>query len=1611
MPVAKKMSPVLAWAEKAQVLRNAAEKAVVARLGKTKVPGLRALRVSLAFHAVSHVHNGTPLANYQQWAQNSVELARSGVRDGVLYERERLALSDDQVKKEVDLVRTSAEVEYERIRATTLEAEEAPAPALTPTKGGGRIGGADVFAKASPILQELEFVSPGAMTRSRSLEIKGKRETTTAMLAPAPSSPAGGGARSASRGRSVESTATGPRTKKGAAAATPPKAASKGKLPAPAARAPPKGGGAATAAPAPPAKPTATASRPAKSNAAQTPPTFVLRLKVHPTTTFKDGRDVQEITVTRGETVVGLRQKMKTLVNRDWLRDRLLAPRGIGHFSLTTTRNGRVEVLRNGTKLEHGGDYKFVVGGAAPRKTPLKKRGDEKEEEEEDDGDEADDGIGGDAPAAGAIAAVGPLLGPAPPAPPMRIPEKEAKKVLVAAMERMVTWIGVVATRTGRYRKEGESPLELAQILTSIESTIPPREKKPLSDADYGKEDTTDINGVFDEARIADVFRGGADSIHRGLGSTYVKADDPNVLQKMLIAALEARKPERALDLARNGVRPKPTALTDERISKFLPSRDATRDESPETQIPTLPEEMCESEDLVITMETMMTYLAQKSVATARGCNGPMWKQLKDLVSDEAGATLLHSIVQVLAQEKVQMKFTADEEALLKQGAGISIDKDDGGLRPIGILNTLLSLSHAVMQRTLMEKNLIMPLVTPNLGLGVKGAADLMPRVFTDVLRDDVEKIAASMDVETAFPSVHHDTMLNATIAAAKDKPELYVLVRHAFNMYTGVPFKLNFTCPITGAEIVSTVSRGTIQGSITGVLLFIIAVNYLLKDVRAEFPPSSLTIEAISDDHSALGKVATVLAALPKIKAALAKGGLNLKDTKTHFSGTPLADPAVRAQITAATGYAFPADYARERDDVQKLAGIPVGHPTPVKLALSRKIDNLIKSVRVLLEAAMSPNKKDRYAIMQTIYLLRACIIPAATHFTRGMEPAVSKPEVSRLDAEIVRAIFCVVRLEPLLKGTPENGALAGFLANPQRNDTGGFVGMETIEPSVIKSIIRIFLPSNLGGLGMQPLALLADANYLASIQLTAHALPPLCPDLVHFVGIDGLALPAQPEGPADPAQRDNVVRIPQFKPEVMQAAEQARKSITALFEGEDASADYRKTWAPPSVKAELRNLYELNVFDVPSNAKRGTTSAMSRVVQHSAYLHLYQGLSEEERIAIKSSSGSAAGAWQRARPLHKNGVLSNGITDSDYAWTIKYALGMPFALDATDPGKSEALLPCVACGRAMSMEHALSCTTKKDGVKVHNANVAVIAKVAKQAYHEEPVRVAMEQPVEASYPTAKPNYADPSRPLYQDLRSDVGVYEHDGSGARITVDMKVNAPAAYKFRPTGPTYSAPAASEAEVKALLEANSGLAPVPTSARLQNWLPGTGPYVEHKITTSGFVGEAEKVSLYGKRSEGFKGEDFYAVVIDTHGAINPRGRDLVRKLSKKAAETATARRAAVRPWWEIAEAVTIELSATTQRGVATRLNNAYTRGKREALAHSNPAGALGAPKTKFSTIKHTTEKRSLVPGHTWKSRAIPLKPVTKRGPTAKTRAKTATRTAAAANAGPLPPHVG
>ena len=83
---------------------------------------------------------------------------------------------------------------------------------------------------------------------------------------------------------------------------------------------------------------------------------------------------------------------------------------------------------------------------------------------------------------------------------------------------------------------------------------------------------------------------------------------------------------------------------------------------------------------------------------------------------------------------------------------------------------------------------------------------------------------------------------------------------------------------------------------------------------------------------------------------------------------------------------------------------------------------------------------------------------------------------------------------------------------------------------------------------------------------------------------------------------------------------------------------------------------------------------------------------------------------------------------------------------------------------------------------------------------------------------------------------------------------------------------------SEERAKKLQKAASGLAPVPVSKQERDYLPGTGVYVGD-VTTSNWKKEADKVTHYALRCDGFDPSTFYAFTVDTHGAMNPRGRDL------------------------------------------------------------------------------------------------------------------------------------
>ena len=1375
---------------------------------------------------------------------------------------------------------------------------------------------------------------------------------------------------------------------------------------------------------APPARP----RRSKRSSLAEVDDTsFLMTLPINGNGVFADNRRTFELRIVRGagSTAKDLREEVLKTVNRQTINGKRATKRSIKQIYLhsVVTIDGKESSIpvKNDHILEDHNAFEIVVSeppslsssGPATLTPKRSRRGSASAAAmaaaagAQDDGGEnrAPEAEGGDAPAAPLEEAP-----QGPPRPPPPIKPGEIKLRMKALLRRFQSFLEAVDRRAApsvhrphSFPRESENPNELAEIFAAMEKLVPSTSKTPRGDSHFGEADDTDIDGDgFDPSNPASIIRAAGLSLHAGLGIAYAKSSDPNTLVRLARNALDRRRNMAAMSLVRNGPRGKPKPIDDEKLNALYPRRDRERDKHAATSIP-VPDPKIWADDpsapFHLAREVFDIYLNQKPMGTARGMLGPSWDNLKSVTDDgDEGSNVLFEIIKLLAPEKLQRKFTADEKSLFYQGRGIAIDKDDGGVRPIGILNALATLANAVMLRMIEEG--VTKACMPNLGYGVPGASEALPRMVEKALLNP-DWIAVSLDVENAFNSIEHDVLLKAVIKAAEDDPSLRVLARHAFNMYAnGVPFKVTFTCPVdVTKQLAFQIERGVIQGSASGSVLFILAVNRLLETFRVDFPATRVNLFPYSDDHTMAGLVDNVLLAFPAIRDAFRRGGLNLKAPKTKVSGLLLDSAPIRARIAATLGIEFPADYARERHDIWTLCGVPLGHPSLVQSVLSAKIDNLIKSVRVLLAAAALPDKAD-FSIMQILRLFRVCVSPAATHLTRALEPSISKPHCSRLDAEIIRAVFATMGLEPLLKGSPANGSLARFIQSPSFDDHGSPVGLESMDKSVLFSVMRILLPQSLGGLGVPSLAGLADANYLASTQLTAHLMPLLAPQTIAFVDINGAPAPTSPL--AAPGIGPLPLRFPVFAPGVMETADQSRLSLLGLTDEAVVGGSVTSNF-PLSVKASTLYLTNLDVNDVPSEPLRAKTQEYARIPHHNAYLRLYEMMSEEQRIAMKCASGTAASAWLRAPLAIHKGRPTNGISDQEFAVCLKYLLGLPFSLDVAVPSEAAPALPCTKCGRGLTLEHSLSCTTKHKGVNIHNNAYAPIVSLARQAYHGQGVDIQIEPLLKDLYPM-RSNYPDPSRPEYNSLRADVAVIPAAGVNSvnsnALVVDLTISAANSGKYR-TRPDYSAPTLKAGEVKTVLDANAGLCAVPSSDRLRGFLPGTGPYPTEKITTSNFVAESSKVTHYINRCEGMDCNNFYAVTIDTHGAMNPRGRQLIRKLSQMAEETQAERGVAPKRWWMIADAVTTSISVALQRGVAKRILLAQRWCQREALRHSNPSGAFGAPTTQFAAVKEIASKPALVPGAIWTARETPLTKVVKRGPNSRSAAKRAAGVAAQA----------
>ena len=165
-----------------------------------------------------------------------------------------------------------------------------------------------------------------------------------------------------------------------------------------------------------------------------------------------------------------------------------------------------------------------------------------------------------------------------------------------------------------------------------------------------------------------------------------------------------------------------------------------------------------------------------------------------------------------------------------------AFNKKDGGLRPIAVGLTLRRLVAKVACRVVSDRCASL-LKTRLLGVGVKGGAEaLVHGACRYVDNMPPSHILVKLDFKNAFNSVHKDVVRKAVEVNA---PELLGYVYSAYGSSTHLSF---------GEHTVDS-AEGVQQGDPLGPLLFCLAINPLLRDIKSELVSGYLDDIGLGDE------------------------------------------------------------------------------------------------------------------------------------------------------------------------------------------------------------------------------------------------------------------------------------------------------------------------------------------------------------------------------------------------------------------------------------------------------------------------------------------------------------------------------------------------------------------------------------------------------------------------------------------------------------------------------------------------------------------------------------------------------------------------------------------
>lgn len=630
----------------------------------------------------------------------------------------------------------------------------------------------------------------------------------------------------------------------------------------------------------------------------------------------------------------------------------------------------------------------------------------------------------------------------------------------------------------------------------------------------------------------------------------------------------------------------------------------------------------------------LWTYLRPRThKKTGHGPFGGTPLKLK-LAFDPHGDGACHSLMPLaqLVQQFYEGRFDRDElRWFFTTQRGIALDKGNGKARPIGILEPITRVATGTLVSR-WKRELLATMSPHDLGSapgGVEGVAHTVG-LF---LRAHPDAVAIKLDVSNAFNTLDRRCLFE-TLKQHDALAPIFGAVNtlyHAPSTVTYSPGGGRAGGPTDSAAVAEATSititnaEGVIQGEPLAGLLFDACMSHILRDVRAQAADDDVTILTIHDDTYVLGDPEPAFAARDRIHDALGARHLaENPDKATVFARAPTA--ATRA-MALARGMPLTTDGIM-------VAGTPVGTQAFAQAYVSQRVDAIVDKLDRLVSGTLDTSMPAGMPRVQAVVrCVRLCVPSMLTHLLRTGDPTLTAPHAARLDEAVAKAAASLLGYgasAELLDGTTAEGR------NYRR---------------------RLFLPYEMGGLGITSSSMTVDAAYCASWALAGQ----LVQRTVNIIDRTG---------------RTDVVD---------------EEHLTPLA---DALGRLRAI----GVKAA-----PLTVTDC--------VGARDARLQHTLYEQAQAGVLTQLRkdlagnvveLAKLLSAGSGdAFAWLAATPALKKTQLDDG----DFRAAAAYRLGL--RLGCVLPQLPARMAPCLRCGAAQDDrgDHAFRCqATRRFASRRHN-------------------------------------------------------------------------------------------------------------------------------------------------------------------------------------------------------------------------------------------------------------------------------------------------------------------